>query len=146
MTNTFLLSRTHQLEREAREAKRGLWSDSQTPVAPWEWRRSEKEVKTEQPDDPVAKLTPEAVKKFREFLQKEPKGSYIRMGVKKGGPTGFLYDLQTQEPPIPDGDLVDRSNGFPFVVSRRDALFLEGVTIRWKQLEGGFEFDNPNAK
>ena len=32
----------HQLEQEAREAKRGLWSDSQVPVAPWEWRRSQK--------------------------------------------------------------------------------------------------------
>ena len=32
----------HQLEQEAREAERGLWSDSQTPVAPWEWRKREK--------------------------------------------------------------------------------------------------------
>ena len=32
----------HQLEQEAREAKRGLWSDSQAPVAPWEWRKQQK--------------------------------------------------------------------------------------------------------
>ncbi len=31
-----------QLELEARAAKRGLWSDSQTPVAPWLWRKQQK--------------------------------------------------------------------------------------------------------
>ena len=29
-------------ETEAREAKRGLWADK-SPVAPWEWRKTEKE-------------------------------------------------------------------------------------------------------
>ncbi len=32
----------HELELEARAAKRGLWSDSQTPVAPWLWRKQQK--------------------------------------------------------------------------------------------------------
>ncbi len=32
----------HQLELEARAAKRGLWSDSQTPIAPWLWRKQKK--------------------------------------------------------------------------------------------------------
>ena len=32
----------HQLEQEARAAKMGLWSDSQRPVAPWEWRKQQK--------------------------------------------------------------------------------------------------------
>ena len=34
------------LEREARAAHRGLWADK-APVAPWEWRASEKERKSE---------------------------------------------------------------------------------------------------
>jgi len=32
----------HYFEQEARTAKIGLWSDSQTPVAPWEWRKQQK--------------------------------------------------------------------------------------------------------
>jgi len=32
----------HQLEQEARAAKVGLWSDSQPPVAPWDWRKQQK--------------------------------------------------------------------------------------------------------
>ena len=32
----------HQLEQEARAAKLGLWSDSQKPVAPWDWRKQQK--------------------------------------------------------------------------------------------------------
>lgn len=32
----------HQLETEARAAKLGLWGDSQTPVAPWQWRKQQK--------------------------------------------------------------------------------------------------------
>ena len=32
----------HYFEQEARAAKIGLWSDSQTPVAPWEWRKQKK--------------------------------------------------------------------------------------------------------
>ena len=28
------------MEAKAREAKRGLWADTQTPVEPWEWRRN----------------------------------------------------------------------------------------------------------
>jgi endonuclease YncB( thermonuclease family) len=30
-----------QLEKEAREAKKGLWADPQ-PVPPWEWRKTSK--------------------------------------------------------------------------------------------------------
>lgn len=30
-----------QIERDAREAKRGLWADKD-PVAPWEWRKAQK--------------------------------------------------------------------------------------------------------
>lgn len=30
-------------EMEARSARRGLWSDSSEPVAPWDWRRAKRE-------------------------------------------------------------------------------------------------------
>ena len=32
----------HYLEQEARAARFGLWGDSQTPVAPWQWRKQQK--------------------------------------------------------------------------------------------------------
>jgi len=35
-----------EAEREARAARRGLWADK-VPVAPWEWRASEKVSKGE---------------------------------------------------------------------------------------------------
>jgi endonuclease YncB( thermonuclease family) len=31
-------SRYKQAETDAREQRRGLWSDSQTPIPPWQWR------------------------------------------------------------------------------------------------------------
>jgi len=30
------------LEANAKMARRGLWADSQTPVAPWEWRKQQR--------------------------------------------------------------------------------------------------------
>ena len=33
-----------QLEREAREAKRGLWADPD-PLPPWEWRTARKQYR-----------------------------------------------------------------------------------------------------
>ena len=40
------LGRAGEAEREARAAGRGLWADK-IPVAPWEWRATEKDRKGE---------------------------------------------------------------------------------------------------
>lgn len=38
----------YSIEREAREERRGLWSDP-APTPPWEWRRKEREIKKVRP-------------------------------------------------------------------------------------------------
>ena len=103
---------------------------------------------TQQPfADTVVKLTPAAMREFRDSLSGSP-DSYIRLSVRTDG-AKFSYDLQIKDQVIPAGDRIDQSYGFKFVVSQRDALYLEGTTIDWvTRSDGtsGFSFDNPKAK
>lgn len=94
----------------------------------------------------VVKLTNAAAAKLKEFLAAEPT-KHIRLSVKSGGTTGFMYDMQIDQT-INDTDLIDRSHGFTLVVDPRSSLFLEGATLDWQtQSDGqaGFKFENPNA-
>jgi iron-sulfur cluster insertion protein len=94
----------------------------------------------------VVKLTDSAIAKFKEFLGAEPT-KHIRLSVKNEGPTGFMYDLKSDDS-INDSDFVDRSHGFLLVVDPKSSIYLDGATIDWHtQADGqaGFKFDNPNA-
>jgi iron-sulfur cluster assembly protein len=79
--------------------------------------------------------------------QQEAGTPYLRVGVKLGGPTGFLYDLRFDSTYSPKLDYLGESGGVAIVVDRKSAIYLEGATIDFTTENGerGFKFHNPNA-
>lgn len=82
--------------------------------------------------------------------------TFLRMGVKGGGCSGFSYALELDNEPQPH----DRTFEFAFpdakegdpklkvAVDAKSYLYLNGTTLDYVAagLVGGFEFTNPNAK
>lgn len=94
-------------------------------------------------------ITPNAAEKVRKVFadQGMPEGSYLRVGVKGGGCSGFTYTLDVTEKPAAD-DEVFEANGVRIVADPKSYLYLSGTTIDYVDdlLKGGFVFNNPNAK
>jgi iron-sulfur cluster assembly protein len=69
----------------------------------------------------------------------------IRMGVRGGGCSGFTYQLALDHPH--DGDIVWEQDGVTLALAPDSVPYLQGSTLNWKDnlMEGGFEFENPNA-
>lgn len=82
--------------------------------------------------------------------QKLPDDVFVRVSIKGGGCSGFMYDLKFDEPDNFD-DKTDKvqleKDGIKVVVDRRSILFLEGTTVDFftDLARRGFTFDNPNA-
>ena len=98
-------------------------------------------------------LSPAAVRKAREILaqQEDASGLYLRMGVKGGGCSGFSYFLEFDRDIDAKYDRTFEVDGVKVVVDRKSMLFLAGTTLDYTGDlhvigEGGFTFENPNAK
>jgi iron-sulfur cluster assembly protein len=98
-------------------------------------------------------LSPAAIRKAKAFLaqQEDPEGLYLRMGVKGGGCSGFSYALDFDRDIDPKFDRTYEFDGVKVVVDRKSLLFLAGTTLDYTGDlhvigEGGFVFENPNAK
>jgi iron-sulfur cluster assembly protein len=94
----------------------------------------------------VVSITPAAIAKLLEV--RKPEQPFVRVGVKGGGVTGFMYDMKFDNEISTEGDYVDETDGVTVVVDKKSALYLEGTTIGWRSTpEGkhGFTFENPNA-
>ena len=75
-----------------------------------------------------------------------PAGSFVRVGVKGGGCSGLMYQLDFDHE-MKDDDQVFEDNGVKVVVDKKSFLYLVGTELRYSGgLNGkGFEFHNPNA-
>lgn len=75
-----------------------------------------------------------------------PQGSFVRVGVKGGGCSGLMYNLDFDQE-ITEGDQVFEDNGVKVVVDKKSFLYLIGTELEYTGgLNGkGFEFRNPNA-
>ena len=73
--------------------------------------------------------------------------TFLRVGVKGGGCSGFQYllDLVQEEPT--DNDEVFETHGLRVMIDNKSALYLEGTVIDFKEevMQSGFVFNNPNA-
>lgn len=104
-------------------------------------------------DNPVT-LTEGAAKEIQDIIAQQVEAgeleadkTYLRVGVKGGGCSGFTYmlDLIQEEPG--DTDEVFEERGIKVVCDNKSLLYLGGVSIDFKDevMGRGFVFNNPNA-
>lgn len=73
-------------------------------------------------------------------------GHFVRVGVKGGGCSGLMYDLEFDDK-MSEDDKTFEHNGVKVVVDKKSFLYLVGTTLDFSGgLNGkGFQFVNPNA-
>lgn len=96
----------------------------------------------------MIKVTENAREQVAKLQKEEGRStdSFIRVGVKGGGCSGLMYDLEF-DAEMKDGDQVFEDNGVKVVVDRKSYLYLVGTHLDYSGgLNGkGFVFVNPNA-
>ena len=96
----------------------------------------------------VIDVTDNAKKQAIHLMSQDNKdGYFIRVGVKGGGCSGLMYDLDFDNK-IKDTDKEFESNGIKVVVDKKSFLYLVGTQLDFSGgLNGkGFIFVNPNAE
>ena len=102
----------------------------------------------EEVDTTTIALTPKAAKKFLSILEEEGKQGWgLRFGIRKGGCSGFQYDLDYSSAPL-ESDAVFTSQGIEIHVDEGSLDKLLGCEIDYVDgLQGaGFKISNPNAR
>jgi iron-sulfur cluster assembly accessory protein len=93
-------------------------------------------------------VTPTAVTEVRKYMEENgsTEGAGLRVGVLRGGWSGFQYGLNIEDEPAED-DLVVEVNGLTLFVDPFSMQYLGGVEIDYvTTFQGsGFTFNNPNA-
>jgi iron-sulfur cluster assembly accessory protein len=92
-----------------------------------------------------------ASKEIRKIMVRDglnPDDTFIRMGIKAGGCSGFTYTLDFDEPQRRKFDLEFQSNGLNVVVDKKSNLYIGKTTIDWSYdlMDRGLKFINPQAK
>lgn len=93
-------------------------------------------------------IEPAALDMLRRALSRRGEdGSFVRLGVKGGGCSGFEY-LTKLDTVLREGDLVLEIEGMRIVCDPKSARFLEGARLvaTGNLLGGGLKFENPNAE
>ncbi len=94
-------------------------------------------------------LTERAAQEVKTILEQQkldPQATYLRLGVKGGGCSGFTYSLDLTEKKS-DLDEEFETNGIKMVCDPKSYLYLNGTTLDFKDeiMGRGFVFNNPNA-
>lgn len=71
----------------------------------------------------------------------------LRLGVQGGGCSGLSYLFRFEPKPRPN-DQVFRFGDVEIYVDPKSMLYLDGMTLDWKDslIHSGFVFENPHAK
>jgi len=94
-------------------------------------------------------LTSAAAEQVKQLIAKEQKPNLgLRVGIKGGGCSGMTYVLALDEATPKQYDEVFEQDGVKILIDAKSHLYLNGLTIDYKNslMGGGFEFSNPNAK
>ena len=84
--------------------------------------------------------TDSAVKKLKELKSEESSAdSFLRMGVKPGGCSGFSYEMFFDTDKL-DGDVIEEYDGVNIVVDGQSLEHVKGATLDYKEglMESGF--------
>lgn len=96
----------------------------------------------------MIKVNDSAKQKIFSLLETDgkEKDSYVRVGVKGGGCSGLMYNLEFDST-LTDDDKVIEDNEIKIVVDKKSVLYLAGTELDFSDgLNGkGFSFINPNA-
>jgi iron-sulfur cluster assembly protein len=97
----------------------------------------------------AAREVNQIIEQQREAGKKDAAGAaktYLRVGVKGGGCSGFSYTLDLTET-LAEQDEAWSQHGVDVICDPKSFLYLDGTTIDFKdELMGrGFVFSNPNA-
>jgi iron-sulfur cluster assembly protein len=95
-------------------------------------------------------LTEAAAKEIKGIMKQQnlPEDkTFLRVGVKGGGCSGFSYLLDLTEEPKAEMDEELDSHGVKILCDMKSFLYLDGVEIDFKDevMGRGFVFKNPNA-
>lgn len=96
----------------------------------------------------MIKVNDRAKEKIMSLLSEEGRTSesFVRVGVKGGGCSGLMYDLDFDSE-LQEGDKLIEDNNIKIVVDKKSVLYLVGTELDFTDgLNGkGFNFINPNA-
>src|SRR5436190_1492694 len=94
-------------------------------------------------------LSENAAQQVRELKQTQnlPENVFLRVGVKGGGCSGMSYSLEFDSEMGPHDRKFD-IDGVAVVCDAKSYLYLNGTTLDYvtEGLQGGFTFNNPQAK
>ncbi len=93
-------------------------------------------------------LTKTAAQRVETMLAKRGQGVGLRVGTRKAGCSGFLYEVDYADN-IKDDDVVFESYGVKVIVDKQSLHHLDGTRldyVKTNALHEGFEFNNPNVK
>lgn len=94
-------------------------------------------------------VSPKAIEQIKNQLAKRGTlESYLRLGVKGGGCSGYKYVLQYEDNPPREKDLLFEVDTVKILVDKKSILYLNGTVLDWEKtlLQQGFKFKNPNEK
>lgn len=96
----------------------------------------------------MIKVSNRAKEKIHHLLSEDGRSleSFVRVGVKGGGCSGLMYDLDFDSQ-LKDEDKLIEDNDIKIVVDKKSMLYLVGTELDYSGgLNGkGFSFINPNA-
>ena len=92
----------------------------------------------------TVKLTEAAAEEVKKAKEDD---SYLRIGVKCGGCSGFEYSLTIDTEYDEQKDSLSHQHGVDVVVDKKSALYLDGTTLDYYTdiSKRGFTFENPNS-
>ena len=102
----------------------------------------------------MIELTDTAAKEIKDIIAQQSEAgdleadkTYLRVGVKGGGCSGFTYMLDLIEDEPGENDEVLETHGIRVLVDNKSLLYLSGTSIDFKDevMGRGFVFTNPNA-
>lgn len=93
-------------------------------------------------------LTEFAAHRVESMLAQRGHGIGLRVGTRKAGCSGFLYEVDYADD-IRDDDIVFESHGVKIIVDKQSLPHIDGTQldyVKTNALHEGFEFNNPNVK